>query len=139
VQLDFLLDTHIVIWMASAPDRIPKRLLTAIEDARHRFVSHITAIEIQLKHLKNPAAFPFALEHLEVAMKQFVCTELPVTYADIKALGHLRLVHRDPFDRLLIAQAANRKFHLATLDVDILRASKKYKEFSVFSNGLLQR
>lgn len=136
MHLDFLLDTHIVIWMASAPDRIPKRLLMAIEDARNRFVSHVTAFEVQLKHLKDAAAFPFTLEHLELAMKQFVCTELPITYADIKAAGQLRLLHRDPFDRLLVAQAANRKIHFATLDVDILRASKKYKEFSVFADGM---
>jgi PIN domain nuclease of toxin-antitoxin system len=67
-------------------------------------------------------------------MKQFVCTELPITYADIKAVGQLRLLNRDPFDRLLIAQAANRRVHIATVDIDILRASKKYKEFSVFAH-----
>lgn len=91
MKLDLLLDTHIVIWMATAPSRIPKRLLGAIETAGHRFVSHATALEIQLKHLKRPELFPFSLHHLDVAMKEFSCTELRSPTATLERLDRCGL------------------------------------------------
>lgn len=131
--VDLLLDTHIIVWLAIAPNRIPKQLLTVIENANRRLVSHVSALEIQLKHLKRADAFPFALEHLELAMKEFACTELPLTFGDIKTLAQSQSPQRDPFDRLLMAQAANRNIPLATLDRDILRDVREYKDFPVFS------
>jgi PIN domain nuclease of toxin-antitoxin system len=138
VKLDLLLDTHIVIWMAGAPKRIPKRLLAAIESAGKRFVSHATALEIQLKHLKNEKLFPFSLNHLERVMKEFSCTELPITYNDIRAIGDMKPLHQDPFDRVLMAQASNRNVYLATLDQDILRYFHKDKAFHIFADRAMQ-
>jgi len=130
---DLLLDTHIVIWMATDPDRIPLDLLEAIGQVENRFVSHVSALEIQLKHRKNPALLPFSLRHLERAMKEFSCTELPISFEDIDALGKMKFLHHDPFDNLLMAQAANRGLYLATLDSDILRTFQKHKAFHVFA------
>jgi len=138
VKLDLLLDTHIVIWMATAPKRIPKRLLAAIEAAHHRYVSHVTAMEIQLKHLKSGELFPFNLDHLEAAMKEFSCTEMPIALSDISTMGQMQPLHQDPFDRLLMAQALNRNVYLATLDRDILRCFHKDKAFRVFANRAMQ-
>ena len=128
---DLLLDTHIVIWMATDPDRIPLQLLEWIEEADTRFVSHVTALEIQLKNIKSPDAFPFSLLQLEQTMKEYTCTELPITYQDINSLGQMRFLHSDPFDRLLMAQARNRKIKLVTLDKDILRTFQRSRQFSV--------
>lgn len=139
MKLDLLLDTHIVIWMATTPNRVPKRLLRAIETASRRFVSHVTAMEIQLKHLKNEKLFPFGLHHLGTAMKEFSCTELSISYEDIRKIGELRHAHADPFDRLLMAQAANRDLYLATLDEDILACFRRGKTFSVFADRAMQR
>jgi PIN domain nuclease of toxin-antitoxin system len=134
MKLDLLLDTHILIWMAAEPRKIPKRLLGAIETATRRYVSHATALEIQRKHLKKPELFPFSLPHLDAAMKEFSCTELPITYGDIRTIGQMQSLHQDPFDRLLMAQAASRKLYLATLDEDILRCFQKGKAFSIFTD-----
>ena len=130
---DLLLDTHIVIWMATDPDRIPVRLQNTIEEVKHRFVSHVSALEIQLKNLKNRAAFPFSLRHLEQAMKEYSCTELPITYQDVNALGSMEFLHPDPFDRLLMAQAKQRSICLATMDKDILRTFDRYQAFPLFA------
>ena len=127
-----LLDTHIIVWMATSPKRISRQLLVAIEEADHRFISHVTALEIQLKNLKNPVAFSFSLKQLQQTMKEFSCTELPITYQDIHALGEMQFLHSDPFDRLLMAQASHHKLPLATLDKDILRTFDQHKSFSVF-------
>lgn len=129
---DLLLDTHIVIWMAIDPDRIPLTLAAAIEGAERRFVSHVTALEIQLEHAKNPAAFPFSLREFEETMKEFSCTQLPITYQDIHLLGQMAFLHADPFDRLIMAQARNHNICLASLDEKIVRTFQTHETFQLF-------
>jgi PIN domain nuclease of toxin-antitoxin system len=138
MKLNLLLDTHVVIWMASSPRKIPTRMLAAIEKADHRFVSDVTAFEIQLKHQKNREEFPFSLSHLELTMKEFACTGLPITYNDIRTIGQIQALHSDPFDRLLMAQAANRNVYLATVDEQIIQSFTKYAVFSVFSDRAMK-
>ena len=59
-----LLDTHVVIWMAIEPGRLPRSLLATIESAQSRFVSHVSAWEIQIKSEKHGARFNFSLGQL---------------------------------------------------------------------------
>lgn len=129
-----LLDTHVVIWMATDPERLPGSMLKAIENAKHRFVSHASAWEIQIKHDKHGARFNFSLDQLEQTMKAFSCTELPVEYRDIRGLNEIRFVHPDPFDRLLISQATLRALHLATLDGNIIKTFEMDKAFCIFTD-----
>jgi PIN domain nuclease of toxin-antitoxin system len=129
-----LLDTHVVIWMAAEPERLPRRLLKAIEQAETRFVSHASAWEIQIKRQKHGARFNFSLDQLEEAMKTFSCTELPIDYRDIRRLDRMRFLHWDPFDRLLMSQAAGRSLYLATLDQDIIRTFEMEKSFHMFTD-----
>lgn len=129
-----LLDTHVVIWMAIEPDRLPGALLKAIESVETRLVSHVTAWEIQIKHEKYGARFGFSLDQFEQTMKAFSCTELPIEYKDIRGLDQLRFLHTDPFDRLLISQAAHRHTYLATLDQDIIKTFETEKAFYLFTD-----
>jgi len=127
-----LLDTHIIIWMATEPDRLPRLLRKAIERAEARFVSHVTAWEIQIKHEKHGVRFNFSLDQLEQTMKAFSCTELPIAYEDIRGLNRLRFLHPDPFDRLLMSQASHRSLYLATLDRNIIATFESDKAFFLF-------
>ena len=129
-----LLDTHVVIWMAKAPDRLPALLLEAIESAERRFVSNVTAWEIQIKHQKYGSRFDFSLDQLEHTMKTFSCTELAIEYRDIRGLDEMRFLHPDPFDRLLMSQAARRTVYLATLDQNIIKTFEIAKAFSIFTD-----
>lgn|GEM_PF-297898 len=129
-----LLDTHVVIWMATDPERLPPSLLKAIETVGTRFVSHASAWEIQIKHEKHGRKFNFSLDQLEQTMKSFSCTELPVEYKDIRGLNQMRFVHPDPFDRLLMSQAALRSVYLATLDQNIIKTFETEKAFDIFTD-----
>ncbi len=129
-----LLDTHVVIWMATDPERLPRSLLRAIEMAEIRFVSHASAWEIQIKHEKHGSRFNFSLDHLEQAMKAFSCTELAIDYRDLRGLDQMRFFHPDPFDRLLISQAALRSLYLATLDQNIIKTFEVDKAFYLFTD-----
>ncbi len=131
---DLLLDTHVVIWMASEPERLPRPMLEAIEEAETRFVSLASAWEIQIKHEKHGRRFNFSLDQLEQTMKAFSCTELPIEYSDIRKQDQLRFLHSDPFDRLLMSQASNRPVHLATLDASIVQVFQQDRAFSLFTD-----
>ncbi|HEX3682799.1 MAG TPA: type II toxin-antitoxin system VapC family toxin [Bryobacteraceae bacterium] len=134
-----LLDTHVVIWMAKAPDRLPGSLLAAITSAERRFVSNVTAWEIQIKHQKYGPRFDFSLDQLEQTMKTFSCTELSIEYRDIRGLDEMRFLHPDPFDRLLMSQAARRIVYLATLDQNIIKTFEIEKGFSIFTDHARDR
>jgi len=129
-----LLDTHVLIWMATDPDRLPSALVRAIETVKTRFVSSVSAWEIQVKHEKHGSRFNFSLNELERAMKAFACTELPVEYRDIRRLDQMRFFHPDPFDRLLMSQATLRPVYLATLDQNIVKTFEIDKAFRIFTD-----
>ncbi|HWF45514.1 MAG TPA: type II toxin-antitoxin system VapC family toxin [Bryobacteraceae bacterium] len=129
-----MLDTHVVIWMATAPERLPGALLKAIETVQTRFVSHASAWEIQIKREKHGSQFDFSLDELELTMKAFSCTELPIDYKDIRGLNQMRFLHPDPFDRLLMSQATRRPVYLATLDQNIIRTFEMNKSFYIFTD-----
>lgn len=129
-----LLDTHVIIWMATEPERLPGPLLRAIERTDTRFVSHASAWEIQIKHEKHGSRFNFSLDQLEQTMKAFSCTELPIEYVDIRGLSQMRFFHPDPFDRLLMSQASRRSVYLASLDENIIETFQAEKSFCLFTD-----
>ncbi len=129
-----LLDTHVLIWMATDPERLSGSLLKAIQNVETRFVSHVSAWEIQIKHEKYGVRFNFSLDQLEQTMKAFSCTELPIEYKDILGLDQMRFFHPDPFDRLLMSQATRRSVYLATLDQNIINNFEMNKAFYIFTD-----
>jgi PIN domain nuclease of toxin-antitoxin system len=112
-----LLDTHVILWSADEPNRLRPAARTAISDGTNQvFVSVISAWEIAIKQsvgkltLDRPAElwFPEALRRgIDVA-------EISLTAAlRVRALP---MHHRDPFDRLLVAQAIVHGMTIATPD-----------------------
>ncbi len=98
-----LLDTHALLWWRDASPRLSRRASAAIGDGQNQIViSAATLWEIVIKRGLGKLQFPEDLE--EVAREEdFVV--LPITFAHLRALDGLPRLHRDPFDRLLIAQA----------------------------------
>lgn len=120
--------------MATKPSRLPRALLRAIERVKTRLISHVTAWEIQIKRDKHGPRFDFSLPQLEQTMRAFSCVELPIEYPDIRQVDQMRFFHPDPFDRLLMAQAARRRTYLATLDDDIINTFEQEKAFCIFTD-----
>jgi PIN domain nuclease of toxin-antitoxin system len=105
--LRLLLDTHAVIWWFQGSSRLAERARDAIDHAEAVvFVSAASAFEIALKHRlgKLPDAEQLVRDFESMAAEQSF-EMLPVTVAHALAAGSLPIAHRDPFDRLLIAQA----------------------------------
>ena len=117
-----LLDTQLLIWATTDADRLPNAPREIIEDGENTIFFSIASIwEVAIKAgLKRPdfTIDPADLRHALLANEFF---ELPVLAAHTFGLPALPHVHRDPFDRMLIAQAATERLTLLTSDRTIAR------------------
>lgn len=102
-----LRDTHALLWALADSPRLSRRATALIGDAgNHLLVSPVTAYEICAKYTlgKLPEAAALAVD-FEAELMPLDVELLPVTLAHAVRAGKLDMSHRDPFDRLLIAQA----------------------------------
>ena len=121
--MNLLFDTHIFIWWDSAPARLSPQVLGLCQDPAHRLWLSVASVwEMQIKYQLGKLQLQQELAAI-VARQQQVnrITRLPVDLAHVLALEQLPVHHKDPFDRMLIAQA--RVENLTLLSVDpIFRA-----------------
>lgn len=109
-----LLDTHIYLWVVVADPRLSAKAREKIENAEQVFVSAASIWEIGIKaQLGKVDAEP---DQLVAAIGQSGFSELPVRAVHGAAAARLPLHHRDPFDRLLVAQALTEPLLLLTAD-----------------------
>jgi PIN domain nuclease of toxin-antitoxin system len=113
-----LLDTHIFIWLVTEPESLSPRARTLCEDPENELLLSFASIwEMQIKHQLGKLAFAMPLADL-IAVQRVGnrIALLPIALAHILALAELPLLHKDPFDRLLIAQANMEGITLLTAD-----------------------
>lgn len=116
-----LLDTHILIWALSQPDRLSARQRAALTDPAERVMfSAVSIWEVAIKAQRHPN-FPFRAEDLARAARQTGFDELRLDAASACVLRDLPPHHADPFDRMLIAQTIEAQARLATQDEAMLR------------------
>jgi PIN domain nuclease of toxin-antitoxin system len=109
-----LLDTHIFLWLVTDDRKAKKSLRTQIETATEVYVSAASVWEVAIKHaLGKLDGDP---ESFHAAIDTFGFRELAITGAHTLAVARLPPIHKDPFDRLLVAQAINEPLILFTAD-----------------------
>ena len=103
----YLLDTHALLFMDQAPQRLPRHLRALLEDTRNRvFVSVASLWEIQIKSMIGRLSLPLAIDRMMLRQQRENDIDLlPIAIAHIVEHQALPPHHRDPFDRMLIAQA----------------------------------
>jgi PIN domain nuclease of toxin-antitoxin system len=108
-----LLDSHVLLWWSRLQSsRLLEAMVRAIGEAEQLFVSVATIWELEIKRNTGKIAFPAEAW----ARVEAIGMSWPVERDDAVAAGRLTLLHRDPFDRMLIAQAMQRGLTLATAD-----------------------
>ena len=115
-----LLDTHAFLWAASDPERLRPAARAAIEDAGNAvFVSAAVAWEITVKTALGKLDIPGdPAVWLPARVRSLGFEELAVTTSHALAVGALPMIHRDPFDRIMIAQAQVEGLTFVTRDPD---------------------
>lgn len=120
--MQVLLDTHLFIWWLKNDHKLSKKAHSIIENAGVVYVSSVSiwecAIKIQLGKLSTD------IDKLVEAIENEGFVELPLLAKQAAIIAKLPAHHRDPFDRMLIAQAISEPLRLLTSDVLL----KKYSE-----------
>jgi PIN domain nuclease of toxin-antitoxin system len=114
-----LLDTHALIWALMTPDRLSMAAREAIQDETNRiFVSVVSPWEMAIKESRGRLRCP---DDLEVRLEEMRCRLLPISVQHAAAIGSMPDHHRDPFDRMLIAQAQIEGLTIVTSDRQLQR------------------
>ena len=115
--MKILVDTHILIWLLSGDSMLSRSAQRILEDERNEiYFSSINIAEITIKHVKNPLLMPLTPEQVREAALENNLRELDFGSSHAVALASLPLHHKDPFDRMLIAQAEGSQMKLMSHD-----------------------
>ena len=112
-----LLDTHLLLWAAGQPQRLPRQTRTLIDDPRTElFFSPASLWEIVIKRGLARPDFQVDARLLRRGLLDNGYHELPINGDHVVAIESLPPIHKDPFDRVLVAQAAVESITLLTAD-----------------------
>lgn len=122
--MNILLDTHTLLWLVSTPSRVAADTLAILADpATAVWVSAASAWEIATKTRLGRLDGGALLSTWADVLSDMRSTELPIDSADAILAGRLPWQHRDPFDRVIVAQALRRNLTIATRDTEIINAA----------------
>jgi PIN domain nuclease of toxin-antitoxin system len=123
--MNVLLDSHALIWWFNDPSKLsPKASAILRNPANTVLISAAVAWELAIKVNLGKLSALFLISELVQRMNQEGFTELPISIAQAVRAGLLPRHHRDPFDRLLVAQAQD-------LNVPVLSADKLLDRYDV--------
>jgi PIN domain nuclease of toxin-antitoxin system len=111
-----LLDTHAFIWLSEDDPNLPITLRETIENTDLVFVSIVSFWEISIKLNIGKISLRDDFNSIESRFKSTKFKLLPISIKDTIRLSELPIFHKDPFDRILIAQAINRSLLVASRD-----------------------
>jgi PIN domain nuclease of toxin-antitoxin system len=121
--MKYLIDTHILLWWLSGHKKLSPKIQNLIEDPLNSiFVSTASLWEIIIKKIIGKLEFP-DIEFSQLLVEQQF-EELAISSKYLDELENLPLIHADPFDRIIIAQAK-------TENISIITADKKIMEYKV--------
>jgi PIN domain nuclease of toxin-antitoxin system len=118
VGVNYLIDTHILLWWLFNDPQLNAECRDIIRNSAHRIVvSSVSAWEIATKYRigKLPEAKQIVEEYSQI-LHQAKFIELPMTSAHALRAGSLPITHRDPFDRMIMAQAELENLPVITYD-----------------------
>jgi len=119
-----LIDTDVLLWAAGAPDRLPPSFRDALESPENDVLFSPASIwEVTIKTQIGRLELGISPEELASTATQQGFQELAVTAAHAASVLKLPLHHRDPFDRILIAQAIVEPARFLTVDRALVRYS----------------
>jgi PIN domain nuclease of toxin-antitoxin system len=120
-----LLDTNVFLWSQSEPSRLGEHLATLEDPRADLFLSSASAWEIAIKYANGKLTLPEApRRYVPARMRLIGAQGVAVEHAHALAVLDLPSIHRDPFDRLLVAQAS-------LLDLTLVTSDERLTEYDV--------
>ena len=123
--MKLLLDTHIFLWLPTEPERLGEHLSVVEDPHTELLLSAVSSWEIAIKHALARLPLPEPPQrYVPSLIRTIGAVALPIEHSHALAVAALELLHHDPFDRLLVAQAR-------LLDVPILTADAAVAQYPV--------
>lgn len=115
--MKLLLDTHLLLWAAAEPKRLSRRARMLIDDLDNQLLFSAASLwEVSIKRGLGREDFKVDARLLRRGLLDNGYSELPIMSDHVAATENLPLIHKDPFDRILVAQAAVEGITLLTVD-----------------------
>ena len=116
--MKILLDTHTFLWWDANPQKLSANVMEALSNPENSiFLSVVSAWEVQIKKQLGKLSLSIPLDEMIESQEQVNrMVVLPIELKHILALDNLPAHHKDPFDRLLIAQAKTEQMTIASAD-----------------------
>lgn len=116
-----LLDTHIFLWYITGASQLPANWQAILRDpANQVYLSVVSVWEASIKYQLGKLPLPAPPDiYLPEQRQRHSITSLPLEESDVQYLARLPVLHRDPFDRILICQASVNALTLVTVDTAI--------------------
>jgi len=120
--MKLLLDTHVLLWAAGEPNRLPHQIRELLGDPDNELLFSAASIwEIAIRSGLGREEFQVNARLLRRGLLDNDYEELPIRSEHVLAIDALPPIHRDPFDRILIAQATIEGIELLTADQVVAR------------------
>ena len=120
--MKLLLDTHLLLWAAGSPDRLPELARSLFEDPGNELLFSAASLwEIAIKRGLGRSDFQVDARVLRRGLLDNGYDELAVTSEHAVAIDSLPPIHRDPFDRILVAQSLVEGITLVTADETVAK------------------
>ena len=120
--MKLLLDTQLLLWAAGTPDKLSASARKLLTSPRNELLFSAASLwEITIKNSLGRKDFRVEPRLLRRGLLDNGYTELPITSEHVVSVDTLPPLHRDPFDRLLVAQALCEGVTLLTADVQLAR------------------
>ena len=121
--MKLLLDTHIFLWFISGDNRLSNDIKQGIRNTDNEvYLSVVSLWEVIIKHQLGKLPLPEPPErYLPIQRERHQIASLPLDEASVSQVAGLPLLHRDPFDRMLIGQALEHNLTIVTVD-DVIQA-----------------
>lgn len=115
--MKLLLDTHAFLWYFQGDKQLAAEVVEILEDTENTLYLSIASLwELAIKMGLGKLSLKVSFHELQAVLDQLLIKILPISFADTESYLALPLHHRDPFDRILIAQAVNNSLAIVSAD-----------------------
>ena len=119
--MKYMMDTCTFLWYIETSSRLPESVRELIDTTKYVSVSQAAFWEIAIKQTTGKLALKMSMSELEEKCIENSITILPLKLAYFERIKSLPLIHRDPFDRIIIASAIEEDLTLLTNDSEIIK------------------
>ena len=117
-----LFDTHALIWFLTDSKKLPKKVRSLLlSPDSELYFSSVSILEVAIKHSLKPEHMPCSPEEIRDDSYASHIRELPFASGHAQMTSRLPWLHRDPFDRMLVAQAMSEGMKLLSHDDQVMR------------------